>query len=64
MYRSPNIVKVIKSRRLRWSCHVARVEEGRSAFKILTYKIIGKRHLESPRRRWEDNIKLEWILKK
>ena len=36
MYRSPNIVRVIKSRRLRWAGHVARMEEGRSAFKILT----------------------------
>ena len=38
MYRSPNIVRVIKSRRLRWTGHVARMEEGRSAFKILTGK--------------------------
>ena len=36
MYRSPNIVRVIKSRRLRWASHIARMEEGRSAFKILT----------------------------
>ena len=36
LYRSPNIVKMIKSRRLRWAGHVARMEEGRSAFKILT----------------------------
>ena len=36
LYRSPNIVRVIKSRRLRWAGHVARIEEGRSAFKILT----------------------------
>ena len=35
MYRSPNIVRVIKSRRLKWAGHVARMEEGRSAFKIL-----------------------------
>ena len=45
MYRSPNIVRVIKSRRLRWAGHVARMEEGRSAFKILTGKLIGKRPL-------------------
>jgi hypothetical protein len=37
MYRSPNILKVIKSRRLRWAGHVAGMEEGKSAFKILTY---------------------------
>ena len=36
LYRSPNIVRVIKSRRLKWAEHVARMEEGRSAFKILT----------------------------
>ena len=36
LYRSPNIVRVIKSRRLRWAGHLARMEEGRSAFKILT----------------------------
>ena len=41
MYRSPNIVRVIKSRRLRWVRHVARMEEGRSAFKILTGKPTG-----------------------
>jgi len=38
LYRSPNIVRVIKSRRLRWTGYVARMEEGRSAFKILTGK--------------------------
>ena len=58
MYRSPNIVRVIKSRRLRWAGHVARMEEGRSAFKILTGKPTGKRPLGRPRRRWEDNIRM------
>ena len=43
LYRSPNIVRVIKSRRLRWTVHVARMEEGRSAFKMLTGKPTGKR---------------------
>ena len=56
MYRSPNIVKVIKSRRLRWAGHVVRMEEGRSAFKILTGTPTGKRPLRRLRRRWEDNI--------
>ena len=51
MYRSPNIVRVIKSRRLRWAGHVARMEEGRSAFNILTGKPTGKRLLGRPRRR-------------
>ena len=54
LYRSPNIVRVIKSRRLRWAGHVARMEEGRSAFKILTGKPTGKIPLGRPRRRWED----------
>ena len=57
MYRSPNIISVIKSRRLRWVGHVARMEEGRSAFKILTGKPTGKRPLGRPRHRWEDNIR-------
>ena len=55
LYRSLNVVRVIKSRRLRWARHVARMEEGRSAFKILTGKSTGKR----PRRRWEDNIRMD-----
>ena len=59
MYRSPNIVRVIKSRRLRWAEHVARMEEGRSAFKILTGKPTEKRPLGRPRRRWEDNIRMD-----
>ena len=58
-YRSPNIVGVIKSRRLRWAGHVARMEEGRSAFKMLTGKPTGKRPSGSPRRRWEDNIRMD-----
>ena len=59
MYRSPNIVRVIKSRRLRWAGHVATMEEGRSAFKILTGKPTGKRPLGRPRRRLEDNIRMD-----
>ena len=54
MYRSPNIVRVIKSRRLRWAGHIARMEESRSAFKILTGKPTGKRPSGRPRRRWEE----------
>ena len=59
MFRSPNIVRVIKSKRLRWEGHVARMEEGRSAFKILTGKPTGKRPLGRPRSRWEDNIRMD-----
>jgi hypothetical protein len=58
LYRSTNIVRVIKSRRLRWGGHAARMEEGRSAFKILTGKPLGKRPLGRPRRRCEDNIRM------
>ena len=59
LYRSSNIVRVIKSKRLRWAGHVARMEEGRIAFKILTGKPTGKRHLGGPRHRWEDNITMD-----
>ena len=59
MYRSPNIVRVIKSRRLRWAGHGTRMEDGRSAFKILTGKPTGKRPLGRPRRRWVDNFRME-----
>jgi hypothetical protein len=59
LYYSPNIVRVIAYRRLRWAGHVARMEEYGSAFKILTGKPTGKRALGMPRRRWEDNIKMD-----
>jgi hypothetical protein len=49
---------VIKSRRLRWAGHVARMEEDERAFKILTDTPAGKKPLGRPRRRWEDNIKI------
>jgi hypothetical protein len=58
LYSSPNIVRVIKSRRMRWAGHVARVVEGRSVYRVLVRKPEGKRPLGRPRRRWEDNIKL------
>ena len=50
---------MIKSRILRWACHVARKKEGRSALKILTGTPTGKRPLGRPRRRWEDNIRMD-----
>ena len=52
---------MIKSRRLRWAGHVARMEEGRRVFKILTGKPTGKRPLGRPWRRWEDNIRMDII---
>ena len=54
--RSSNIVWVISFRRLIWTGHVARMEEGRSAFKILTGTPAGNRPLGRPKRSWEDNI--------
>ena len=59
MYRSPNILRVIKSRRLKWAGHVARMEEGRSVSNILTGKPTGKTSIGRPRRRWEDNIRMD-----
>jgi hypothetical protein len=52
-------VRVIKSRRPRWAGHVARMQEGRSAFKILTGTPAGKRPLGRPMHRWEDNIRMD-----
>ena len=52
------IVRVIKSRRLRWAGHVARIDEGRSAFKIFTGTPTEKRPLGRPRRKWENNIRM------
>ena len=59
LYSSPNTVRVIKSRRLRWAGHVARMEEGRVVHKVLVGKPEGKRQLGRPRRRWEDNIRTD-----
>jgi hypothetical protein len=51
LYSSPNIIRAIKSRRLRWAWHVARMGEQRSAYRVLVVKPEGKRPLERPRRR-------------
>jgi len=59
LYCSPNIVRVIKSRRMRWAGHVARMGERRGVYRALMGKSEGKRPLEIPRRRWEDNIKMD-----
>ena len=58
-YRSPNIVRVIKSRILRWTGHVARMEQGKGAFKILTGTPTRKIPLGRSRRRCEDNIRMD-----
>jgi hypothetical protein len=59
LYSSPNIIRVIKSRRLRWAGHVARMWEGRGAYRILVGRPEGRRPLGRPRRRWENNIKMD-----
>ena len=59
LYRSPNIVRVIMSRRFRRTGYVARMVEGRSGFKILTGTPTGKRPLGRPRCIWEDNIRMD-----
>jgi len=56
---SPNIVRVVKSRRMRWAGHVARMAEGRGVHRVLVGKSEGKRPLGKPRRRWEENIKMD-----
>ena len=56
--RKASLVRVIKSRRMRWAGHVARMEEGRGVHKVLVGKPEGQRPLGRPRRRWEDNIKM------
>jgi len=57
LYSLPNIVRVVKTRRMRWAGHVARMGEGRGVHRALVGKQ-GKRPLRRPRRRWEDNIKM------
>jgi hypothetical protein len=52
-------IRVIKARRMRWAGYVARVGEVRGAYNILVGKLEGRRQLERPRRRWEDNIKMD-----
>jgi hypothetical protein len=59
LYSSPNIIRVIKSRRLRWAGHVARMEERRGAYRALVVKPEGRRPLGRPRHRWKGNIKMD-----
>jgi hypothetical protein len=59
LYSSPNIVRVIKSRRMRGAGHVARIGEGKGVYGVLFGRPQAKRPLGRPRRRWEDNIKLD-----
>jgi hypothetical protein len=59
LYSSSNIVRVIKSRRMRWTGHVARMAAGRGVYSVLVGEPEGKRLLAIPKRRWEDNIKID-----
>jgi len=59
LYSSPNIVRVIKSRRMRWAGHVARMGEERGVYKVLVWRLEGKRPLGRPRHRWVFNIRMD-----
>jgi hypothetical protein len=59
LYCSPNIVRVIKSKIMRWVGHVVRMGERRGVYRIIVGKPEGKRTLGRPSRRWEDNIKMD-----
>jgi len=59
LYSLPNTVRVLKSRRMRWAGHVARMGEGRGVYRVLVGKPEGKGPVGRPRRRWEDNIKMD-----
>jgi hypothetical protein len=59
LYSSPSIIRIIKSRRMRWAGHVARMGENRNVYRLLVGRPEEKRPLGRPRRRWMDNIKMD-----
>jgi hypothetical protein len=59
LYSSPDIIRQVKSRRMRWAGHMARMGEERNVYKVLVGKPEGKRPLERPRCRWEDGIRMD-----
>ena len=59
LYSLPNVLRVEKSRRMRWAGHVARMGEGRGMYRFLVGKPEGKTPLVRPRRKWDDNIKMD-----
>jgi hypothetical protein len=60
-YPSPSIIRIIKSRRMRWAGHVARTGEKRNVYRLLVGKPEAKRPLGRPRRRWVDNVKMDLL---
>ena len=60
LYSSPNIIRSLKSRPLRWVGHVVRMEQSRNAYRVLVEKSEGNRPLGRPRRKWEDNIRMDF----
>jgi hypothetical protein len=59
LYSSPDIFRQVKSRRMRWAGHVARMVEERRVYKVLVGKLEGKRPLGRPRPRWEDGVRMD-----
>jgi hypothetical protein len=59
LYSSPSIIRIIKSRRMRWAGHVARMGEKRNMYRLLVGKPEGRRPLGRPRCRWVDNIRMD-----
>jgi hypothetical protein len=62
LYSLPNIIRMIKSRRMRWAWHVARMRVTRNVYRVLVGKPEGKRPLGRPRCRWVDNIKMDLLI--
>jgi hypothetical protein len=63
LYSSPSIIRIIKSRTMRWAGHVARMGEKRNVYRLLVRKPEGNRPLGRPRRKWIDNIKIDLLEK-
>jgi hypothetical protein len=61
LYSSPSIIRIIKSRRMRWAGHVARMGENGNVYRLLVEKPEGKRSLLRPRRRWVNNIRMDLV---
>jgi hypothetical protein len=61
LYSSPSTIRIIKSRRMRWAGHVARMAEKRNAYRFLVGMTEGRRPLGRPRRRWVDNIRMDLV---